>query len=51
MKYSTNNTDIAIRRKLHLRISFLNQTFKMFEIDLKDGFCFEFLQKLQNNSS
>ena len=32
MKYSTNNIDVAIRRKLHIRISFLNHTFEMLSI-------------------
>ena len=32
MKYSTNNIDIAIKRKLHIRISFLNQKFEMLSI-------------------
>ena len=30
MKYSTNNIDMAVRRKLHIRMSFLNQKFKNF---------------------
>ena len=32
MKYSTSKIDIAIWRKLHIRISFLNQKFEMLSI-------------------
>ena len=35
MKYFTNNIDIAIRRKLHKIISFLNQTFEMLSTYIK----------------